>query len=734
MSKLRKFAPYGILFLVVLLLEAIFFRGMIFSRDYIQGDLSDSRFISLVMEHWFKVFTGENRIRDLAIFYPVKSTLGYSDTMFLMALPFSLLRAIGLSWLDAYQITIIIIHLFGGLCLVYFLRRKLRLPVWACVLGLIIGGYSNAYYIILGHLQFLTTSFLPLLFILMYGFFENLAPEKRKKRLVYGISSIVLFSAILLTAAYIGYFTALFMLIAAIAIAVYKYKAGVFKIKQLISIIWANKIEVFIYIAVTALSLIPFIWIYVPVFVGMGSGGYEWIEVTQHMPRWYDLFNVSDGNRLWQFPTGSISLSYGFPVVTAVILAIACTYFIRKKSRNQDINQRDPEHTMAVGFSFAIAIGLLLIIQFDLSGLNVMGILSRITKLFGLPETMVVHSSLWWPIYFLLPGASALRGVVRFMFYMMLPAGILISYFTALKFKAAGKGNIKYALIAAALLAVIFIEHQNTLNMTHWTKSGMNRYLESVSPPPEHLESFILINNVDFDENIGFNTDNLDAWSIASNFGINTINGQSGQFPISRTWLSLFADITKTGNFYALRDWININNLSNVYMYDYKNDLWILVTEQLLIDMETPFILDNLTEYSPGETVTLIGPKSVYQFTGWSLSEPLYTWTDGRAGLSENASVLAMKVKSTQDLTLQLNINRVFNTNPADIYINDTLVDSIVFEEGANTVNIPKELIEDDGVLVIRLAFSGLVSPQMLGESSDDRLLGIAVESFVISP
>jgi len=726
-DKLRKLAPYGVLFFVVLLLEVIFFRGIFFNTDKIPGDMADGRLISLILEHWFKVFTGENTIRDLTMFYPVRNTLGYSDTMFLVSLPYSLLRAVGFSWLSAYQITIIIIHTFGGLCLAYFLKKKLNLPVWACILGLIVGQYSNAYFAKLQHLQFITTSFLPLLVILVYCFFENLDPSMWKKRLIYGISAIILYASILTTSVYIGYFTALFLLIFIVAVSIYKYKAGEFKIKQLLSELWKNKIEGLIYAAVTILALIPFIWIYLPVFIGKGSSGYPWEIVADYLPRWYDLFNVSPNNRMWQFPdTGNYELIVGFPLVTAIILILSCTDFIRKKSRDSDT-------VMAIGFSFAIALGLLFIIQIDLSGLNIGGILSRITKLFGLPEAAIRHTSLWWLVYFLVPGASALRAAGRFTFFMMLPAGILSSYFISLKIKAADntdrKKYFKYVLVITILLAVIFIEHQNTLTMTNWTKSGANQYLQRVSPPPGDLESFILINNeINYPAypDIGLQ---VDAWSIATKFGVNTINGYSGQFPAG--WVHLFPSLTDSGNFANLQEWINIHNLNNVYLYDYLNDMWIPATEQTLIDMEKQFFLDAIREYTPGEHVETSTHRSAYQFNGWSFPEGEYTWTDG------DETLIAMQIpdvnpESTDNLLLQLNIRMVFNESPADIFINETYLDTVIFEEGSNIINIPNELIIED-ILVIKLAFLSPVSPQMLGLSEDNRLLGIAVESFNIT-
>jgi len=586
MTKIRETilnkSPYAVLVLVVIALELVFFRSMIFDPDKIIGNLGDSRLISLILEHWYRVFSGESTIRDLPIFYPVKNTLGYSDTVFLISLPYSFLRALGAEWLSAYQITLISIHFFGGLCLAWLLRNKLKLPVWACIIGLIIGNYSNAYFIKLGHTQFITSGFVPLLFILLYNFIQNTKQSVKRRRITYGILSIVLFAAIMTTTVYIGYYTAIFLFITTVSIVIFLHRSKTITIKQILIRIWENKIEALVYIAVAIISMIPFVWIYYPIFTEMG--GRNWSNVVEFLPYWYDFFNVSTQNLIWWFPGMDHSeLSVGYPLITGITLIICCIYYFRSVQDKKAIRKKTAEHTfIATGFCAGIAIVSLLLLRIDLSRLDAFGVLGNVVESMGRSRESLEKFSLWAIIYFTVPGVSALRAAGRFTQFLMLPAGIVIAIFLANRIRKEGRKYLSYVILMALLITVIFLEHQNTFPVSGWTKSQMEEYLNKVSPPPDDLESFLLVNNTDDT----FYMVHLDAMSIATKYGINTINGYSGQHP--HEWSSLH-DMAKNGNYTDLSNWVNKNRLTNVYLYDYRNDLWIAYSEQVLIELERQY-------------------------------------------------------------------------------------------------------------------------------------------------
>ena len=53
------------------------------------GDRGDARTSVYFGEHWFQVFRGQAEALSPGMFYPVKGTIGYAETMVFHALPYS---------------------------------------------------------------------------------------------------------------------------------------------------------------------------------------------------------------------------------------------------------------------------------------------------------------------------------------------------------------------------------------------------------------------------------------------------------------------------------------------------------------------------------------------------------------------------------------------------------------------------------------------------------------------
>jgi len=710
-STRKNIITWAVLILTVLFLELVFFRSMIFNRDNIVGNLGDSRLISLILEHWYKVFCNKGVVRDLSMFYPVKNTLGYSDALFLLSLPYSVLRAFGKSWLTAYQLTLIITHLFGGICLAWFLKKSLKLPLWVCIIGLIIGNFSNSYFIKISHPQFVTRSFVPLLFIFLKNFYDSFIPNLQKKRMTYGILSIFLFGGILLTSFYVGFFSAFFLLVVSVVIAICFIKNNPENIKKTLITIKTYRFEILTYIIIGIAILLPFVWIYIPIFKEMGAR--NWSNVAYYLPFWYDFFNVSSTNLIWPFLNTTYELQVGYPLITGIILIIGCIYYIKQsKTISLSLGKKEMRFYMTFGFSFAIAIISLLLLKIDMSQIigifNRIGILNKMEKIKRIGET---GFSLWFFVWLLVPGASAMRAIARFNQFLSLPAGIVIACFLHEKIRAENKNYIRYGLICILLVVVFFAEHQNIGKISGWTKSQMNGYLENVSAPPKDCESFLLVNNTSSINYIY----QLDAWTIANKYNIKTINGYSGQFP--KDWIYIW-EMETNKNYYDVLRWIDKYNLKNVYLYDYKNNNWMKCSELTLEEF-------NHQTYTLNENVVLSGNKNVYQRKGWSDPEEWGTWTEG-----ENA-VLIMSIDSVKDLFLHLNINMMFNNNPIDVYVNNVMIGSYKFVVGDNIVRIPKDIYPDKK-LKIQFEIKDPQSPKDLGYSNDERKLGMGVSSFYL--
>ncbi|MDR2598102.1 MAG: hypothetical protein LBC76_12380 [Treponema sp.] len=366
-----------------------------------------------------------------------------------------------------------------------------------------------------------------------------------------------------------------------VVIAIFLLKSNSENLRKTTKIIKVYKFEILTYVVTGIVVLLPFLWIYMPVFKEMGARG--WSTVAYFLPYWYDFFNVSPANLIWSFPNTSEKheMMVGYPLITGIILIIGCIFYIKLSKKNTlSLEKKEMRFYMLFGFSFAIAIISLLILKIDIS--NIFNTINR-TGLFDIAGNNVGNKirrmgetgfGLWFFIWLLIPGTSAMRAIARFNHFLSLPAGIIIACFLAERIRIVNKNYIKY-WICTVLITVFFLEHQNTREISFWTKSQINNYLEKVSAPPEDCESFLLVNNT-ISVNFVYQ---LDAWTIANKYNIKTINGYSGQFPKNFDYIW---EMESNKNYYDILRWINEHNMKNVYLYDYKNDNWIRCTESVL--------------------------------------------------------------------------------------------------------------------------------------------------------
>lgn len=281
--------------LFVLLLEAFFFRGVL-AADKLFGDSGDGRLNNLLVEHWFKFFSGKEPLNDLLIYYPVSNTLSYSDMLLGFALPYSILRFFGVGMLIANKFSIIFIHAVGSFSLLYLLHNKLKLNTAISFIGVAICAYGNSVFIKSVHTQMFAFSLVPLLIIFIYSYFEKLN-KNRGKRMIYAIFTIVLFELLLYTGFYISWFFVLFTLILVMVYSALLIRRKINIIELIIKYTIKHVWELVFYIVLISLLVVPFLLMYIPTSRLFGSR--SWSEVSSYLPRFIDFVNVSKYNLLY---------------------------------------------------------------------------------------------------------------------------------------------------------------------------------------------------------------------------------------------------------------------------------------------------------------------------------------------------------------------------------------------------------------------------------------------------
>src|SRR5581483_2212301 len=99
---------------VALAATGVFFRAFLTSHgNLIAGDTGDNRFIIAILEHWRAVARGQASFTSPNFFWPERGVLGYSESLFLMAVPYGLFRALGLDIYLAFESCLIVLRLIG---------------------------------------------------------------------------------------------------------------------------------------------------------------------------------------------------------------------------------------------------------------------------------------------------------------------------------------------------------------------------------------------------------------------------------------------------------------------------------------------------------------------------------------------------------------------------------------------------------------------------------------------
>ena len=112
-----------------LLCVLLVFRPFFLSHfDSILSDPGDGRLCITILEHWVKVFHGQVQVASPNFFFPERGVLGYSDTLFLDALPYATLRFLGLDRYLAFEATMMLVTAVGFASMLGLLRRLRSAP------------------------------------------------------------------------------------------------------------------------------------------------------------------------------------------------------------------------------------------------------------------------------------------------------------------------------------------------------------------------------------------------------------------------------------------------------------------------------------------------------------------------------------------------------------------------------------------------------------------------------
>jgi hypothetical protein len=682
--------------------------------DHLPGDQGDTRLILVILEHLTQCVRQFNfsNLTNLPMFFPVKITLSYSDCEFYGLILYIPWRILGFSIYKSFAISCFTLTCIGFLSMRLFLSRYTSLGLSFSRLGAGLFSVPQALPVVLGsgHPQLRWVAVYPILTLLLAKYLSS-ANSKQKKSKIYAVGFWTFFSGLLLTSFYQAWF---YMLVVCIAAGIYLLGiAWWIKLKKIpFSFSISDYLPLLLFnFGTAALALLPFFIIYFPSYKLFGKR--HFLEILQFTPRWSQaFFNIFSDNDLLtraRFAEASVSMPI-FSAALASLYGLWLTFQLLKQYRNRaslELPKRDLIH-LGVAFAFV-------------------SLCVCATKIYS-------DKSLWKIIYYVIPGASAIRCPGRVFlavwpFVAVLNAHFLKSLYQGQFFTSK---NPLTKLLCALLIIMLFFENLVAVPYRGFSGTDDHMRIESLglfkAPPSGCTATTFAPVSSDSQDIPFFTVQILDLIIASQQHQLPSLLGYSGQHPI---------------------DW-NLDDLADPG-YPFKVQKWALshgvpVQDICAFDLNTKTwghwqrVPDSYLRLDPPYSISFgrKGNQHLFLRDGWGTFEPQGRWSIEDSAVIEFSLDAAAEDFTCINLTLspfvpldssQIELAVTFN----DLQIGTRrLTKTDVDAENVVFCGISPETIRRENT--IRFHINGKMSPADLGISPDGRKLGIFLRSLTLTP
>ena len=304
------------------------------------GDIGDARGNVTALDHWYRVFSGEDSINSLLLFYPADNVLGNSDAFFLQGTLYTIIHLFGFSPVKSAIGAEILFAVIGFVGVSKFLKNIIKHEFIrsSCILLI-----ANSY-------PFITAMVHPqligFLYVFWFAYFITQSIKSKQASLKYFLMSIITCEILALSS-----WTALISLI------IYTLTFGVayliiegwrnfsqktkFYSKNLKTNLTQKKKLPLILLSSVVLAL-GLLWLRIYFFnITQGNTKYSFTEITAYSPRYGDIANASSGAfggwiKLYNYfgistsPTGERALGYP-PVLLMTNIVLFCVIVLQNK-------------------------------------------------------------------------------------------------------------------------------------------------------------------------------------------------------------------------------------------------------------------------------------------------------------------------------------------------------------------------------------------------------------------
>ena len=480
--------------------------------NLVPGDRGDTRLVIFTLEHWVSAFKGQEPFLVLNMFYPETLALGYADGLFLFALPYSAFRGLGFDYFTSYQLFFIFMTALGFAAWFVLLLRGLKLDVGFAALGAVLLTCLNALQQQAQVGKLTAFSLYPVLIGLLVIYANT-----RDKTNWKSWASLGAFASLLGLLFFTSYYPAWFFVFSLSLFALVMLVASIVRqgvaatMRMIRDFLSTNRWQLLFCTLILVLSLLPFAVTYAPLVMSNTKRSFSLVlEFTPHLR---DIINVSAQNYVWspflrwaEFEFGDREVQMGSPLIVLVLFVY---FFVRQVMARAWDASRVTERRARLMFwmSTTAVVIFALIIQ-------------------------VRGASLWYPIYSLVPGASALRALGRYLIIidMIVVAAVVYGLNEFYRSQSlAGVNRRPYVLAGLVLVAALLVAEQVNSSPYRLDKAEQLAFLARYGEPGLNCRAFFIDNPASTDLPAGYFQ--LDAMMIAMKVGIPTVNGYSGFAP-----------------------------------------------------------------------------------------------------------------------------------------------------------------------------------------------------------
>jgi hypothetical protein len=522
----------------------LFFSGF----ELFPGSRGDGRASVYLVEHWYQVLLGNGDLFSPGMFYPVKGSLAYMDTLVIQALPYSLLRLAGFDMFAALAVPVVLLNFLNYLTCFILLNRVLHFHAMASCVGAMFFAFNSPKINHPSHFNLQPALFLLVVVIFLIQFGRDAAALTQRKAFFLLSLAALFLNLQLATSLYAGWFFIFWsFLFLVLALAVPRTRFFVLGITRKFWPALIGGATVFF------LALIPLLLIYLPVIRSVGLRPYG--LVSKLIPEFWSLLLMGNGNYVWGrlsaalwriYPLSSPEHNIGIglvPSVAWVAVSIWAVWMVKKYGKERTIlNKNQLEATNSEMKYLFLSLVILAACLFYLIGMKYWN-----------------DASPWRFVYLFFPGAKGFRTVARYVAFLSFPMAIVFAFVVHRgmeKIADQKDPGIRMCMVAAMFAIVAFGLLEQFGRTASFSKSAEIARLNRLAAKlPDNCSSFYVVaapvrRPIKYEYQI-------DAMLVSVMRGVPTLNGYSGYVP--RGWS--LREVEAPDYEERVKKWINLHKL-----------------------------------------------------------------------------------------------------------------------------------------------------------------------------